>query len=74
MTDLSRSPPVADWHALDAETAISRCDSRPEGLREDEVNERLQRFGPNLIPAGRPDGAVVLPVVMVEKVLRRKRG
>ncbi|HSW42795.1 MAG TPA: HAD-IC family P-type ATPase [Patescibacteria group bacterium] len=50
----SGSEPVAaeTWHALDADEAVARLESRPEGLDAAEVADRQKRFGPNIL--GRP--------------------
>jgi Ca2+-transporting ATPase len=35
------------WHALPADEALSRLESREEGLSQEEVDRRLDRHGPN---------------------------
>jgi Ca2+-transporting ATPase len=35
------------WHTLPPEAVLERLGSRPEGLRDQEAEERLARFGPN---------------------------
>ncbi len=41
-----------DWHAIPAEEALDRLESRPEGLTEAEAAERLARHGPNRLEVG----------------------
>ncbi len=41
------------WHALDAEAALEALGTRFEGLKQDEVPERQERYGPNTIRAER---------------------
>ncbi|HET6604213.1 MAG TPA: HAD-IC family P-type ATPase [Xanthomonadaceae bacterium] len=54
MIDPAHPPPATDWHALDAERALAALDARATGLDESEVAERLERFGPNALPAAPP--------------------
>ncbi len=42
------------WHSLSAEEALSRLDSRPEGLSGEEAARRLQEHGPNRLPEEKP--------------------
>jgi len=39
------------WHGLDPEEAEQRMGGREEGLSEEEVAERRERYGPNRLPA-----------------------
>jgi magnesium-transporting ATPase (P-type) len=39
------------WHSLDPEAAEQRVGGSEEGLGEDEVAERRERYGPNRLPA-----------------------
>ncbi|HET9069857.1 MAG TPA: HAD-IC family P-type ATPase, partial [Amaricoccus sp.] len=41
---------ATDWHALSAEAALERLESRPGGLDGDEPARRLARHGPNALP------------------------
>lgn len=47
------STPPSDWHHLDPDTVCSLLDSAPLGLSHKEAAQRLQRFGPNTLPAAR---------------------
>ena len=38
------------WHALEASTVLSRLDTSDAGLSHVEARQRLQRFGPNVLP------------------------
>ena len=38
------------WYKLDTEAVLTETASRPEGLTNAEVAERLKRFGPNILP------------------------
>lgn len=46
------------WHALEPDAALEALDARREGLSEDEVEERRERFGPNELPRRRRAGPV----------------
>ncbi|TDO13947.1 MULTISPECIES: cation-translocating P-type ATPase [Halomonas] len=46
MTDHSQNGAV-DWHALSPDEALSRLESRTQGLSPQEVEQRLERYGPN---------------------------
>lgn len=35
------------WHALTGEEALERLDAAPDGLADDEANQRLEQYGPN---------------------------
>jgi magnesium-transporting ATPase (P-type) len=37
------------WHALSDQDVMTRLDTRPDGLHDGEVTERLQRFGANTL-------------------------
>lgn len=52
-------PPRVPWHALDPEPAFERLGSGPEGLPLDEVESRLERYGPNRLPPPRRRGPLV---------------
>jgi magnesium-transporting ATPase (P-type) len=47
LQDMQQQP---HWHALAADTAFERLESRPEGLSDAEAVERLARYGPNHLP------------------------
>jgi len=47
-----RVPPAeVPWHALSVEEVLRRLDSSPAGLSASDAYARLQRFGPNALPA-----------------------
>ncbi|MBN1653386.1 MAG: HAD-IC family P-type ATPase [Deltaproteobacteria bacterium] len=48
------------WHAVEAHQAVEKLDGRQEGLSEPEADERIERFGPNIIALGRPEGPLTL--------------
>ncbi|MCA1789163.1 MAG: cation-transporting P-type ATPase, partial [Thioalkalivibrio sp.] len=39
------------WHGLDPEEVEQKVGGREEGLNEEEVTERRERYGPNRLPA-----------------------
>ncbi|RFF26388.1 MULTISPECIES: HAD-IC family P-type ATPase [unclassified Wenzhouxiangella] len=47
---------TTSWHTLDAQDALGRLDSAPQGLESAEAEERQHRYGPNSLPtkAARP--------------------
>lgn len=45
--------PVA-WHALPADAVLARLETSGDGLDLDEAKRRLERYGPNQLPAPRP--------------------
>ncbi|MGG5887565.1 HAD-IC family P-type ATPase [Falsiroseomonas sp. HC035] len=57
----NKPPGSADdtpWHAIPAEAALARLNSRPEGLGAAEAAQRLAEHGPNRLPAGAPRSAL----------------
>ncbi|HEU5283023.1 MAG TPA: cation-transporting P-type ATPase [Burkholderiales bacterium] len=62
-------PPQQDWHALSAEEALRRLDTRAEGLPIEEARARLARFGPNSLPPARTRGALMRFVAQFHNVL-----
>ncbi|MEZ5444398.1 MAG: cation-transporting P-type ATPase [Gammaproteobacteria bacterium] len=46
------------WHALAAEEAFKRMQTRPEGLTEAEADQRLRKYGPNSLPQPPKRGAL----------------
>jgi len=56
----SGSHPAANraWHALEAQAALAGLESEPGGLSDDEAARRLDAYGPNRLPRGRPRGAL----------------
>lgn len=42
-------PAEITWHALSDQDVMTRLDTRPDGLHDGEVTERLQRFGANIL-------------------------
>src|SRR5687767_14506256 len=51
------SMPPSPWHSLPAAEALRLLASRPEGLRPQEVAQRLARYGPNEFRTSRPVSA-----------------
>lgn len=47
MEKLSKKKELITWHSISAEAAIHKLVSHKNGLDEQEVEERLKRFGPN---------------------------
>jgi P-type Ca2+ transporter type 2C len=47
MTEATEDRQSPGWHQLAADAALSRIDSRPDGLAGSEVETRRARFGPN---------------------------
>jgi magnesium-transporting ATPase (P-type) len=50
------------WHALPDEEVLQQVRSSPEGLTKDEAAERLEKFGPNALPA--PEPPTLLAVIL----------
>jgi len=46
----SSKPTVAGWHALPADEVLDGLSTSMQGLTEEEVRERLRRYGPNRLP------------------------
>ena len=55
-----RDVTTPDWHALDEHEAIAALDARPEGLTATDARARLERFGPNRLPAAAGPSAAKL--------------
>ncbi|MBI4807454.1 MAG: cation-transporting P-type ATPase [Nitrosomonadales bacterium] len=47
------------WHCLSAQETLSALDSRAEGLDSGEAQHRLERYGPNALPAAPRDSLLV---------------
>ncbi len=59
MKDVRSEPgPAHPHHAEPHESVLERLESRPDGLSEAEAAERLDRCGPNVLPAARGRGAL----------------
>jgi len=52
--------PVPHWHGLPLAAAFERQNSGPAGLTDREAAERLQRFGPNVLPRSAPPAFLVI--------------
>ncbi len=50
---------LPEWHSLPAQEAMAALDTPPGGLSTDEALQRLERFGPNRLPAARKDGLLI---------------
>ncbi|PJA33337.1 MAG: carbonate dehydratase, partial [Zetaproteobacteria bacterium CG_4_9_14_3_um_filter_53_7] len=46
MTD-SQTKTAPNWHACDTDTAFAQAASTPDGLSSQEIEKRLEEFGPN---------------------------
>ena len=52
-------PPVSRPHARSAEDVLEQLSTRDAGLSADEAAHRLERHGPNALPAGTKDSALL---------------
>lgn len=50
------------WHALDEDAVFSCLESSRGGLTREEARNRLAQFGPNILPARKPPGALAIIV------------
>ncbi len=57
------------WHAANPEEALAAFDSTPRGVDEAEAERRLQRYGPNRLPAGSRRGPVSRLLLQFHNVL-----
>ncbi len=48
------------WHALPIEKVYRTLDSSPTGLGDEEARRRLERYGPNTLPAREPPGILII--------------
>jgi calcium-translocating P-type ATPase len=48
------APPAAAWHALSEAEALKRLEAPAQGLRDEQVIERRQEFGRNVLPSKAP--------------------
>jgi len=48
------------WHSFSIEKTFRELESRPDGLRQKEVKERLKKFGPNKLPEEKPFSRIKL--------------
>ncbi|MEO3430794.1 cation-transporting P-type ATPase [Pelagibius sp. CAU 1746] len=58
-----------DCHALEPAAALTALQTTSGGLAEDEAARRLEAFGPNRLPQGRPRGAVTRFLVQFHNLL-----
>ena len=49
----AKAAPAIPWHSLSAEEVVERLSSGDAGLSEAEARARLERYGPNALPAPR---------------------
>ena len=58
MTDVDTAPgePQPAWHALPAADVLGQVESNDSGLTAEEAGRRLEKFGPNRLPAPRRRG------------------
>jgi magnesium-transporting ATPase (P-type) len=56
----SRSVAARSWHTLEPDAALAALASRRDGLTDAEADDRLQRDGPNELPAAAERGALAL--------------
>ncbi len=42
------------WHAVDSDVVYKKLQTLPDGLSQEQVNERLREFGRNVLPAKEP--------------------
>ena len=59
----------AHWHALPAAQALTRLESRAEGLDGDEARRRLDRYGPNHLPQPRRRSPLLRLLLQFHNVL-----
>ncbi|MBP1929096.1 magnesium-transporting ATPase (P-type) [Methanolinea mesophila] len=48
------------WHSRPIEEVYERLCTGPSGLSEDEAEKRLEQYGPNVLPAKKPPGVLIL--------------
>ena len=64
MNDTNRA-----WHALDRDGLLAALDTRAEGLSQSEAEQRLERFGPNRLPAAPRQPAILRFLLQFHNVL-----
>ncbi|WP_127477026.1 cation-transporting P-type ATPase [Sulfurivermis fontis] len=57
------------WHAIPGAQALTELDSRPEGLGDEEIARRLQRYGPNHLPQPRRRSAFMRLLLQFHNIL-----
>ena len=62
-------PPSAAWHARPADQALRDMHSQREGLAQQEVQRRLERDGPNTLPAAPGRGPLLRFLLQFHNVL-----
>ena len=48
-----------NWHAMDSAEALSALDSNPQGLAQNEIINRIERYGPNQLAQPEPTSAIL---------------
>lgn len=68
-SDPSASSSVCAWHALSSEDTLRKFDTRIEGLRASEAEQRAAQFGPNALPEAGTRSALRRLVAQFHNVL-----
>jgi len=57
------------WHALEAQEALSKQNSSKAGLSSTEAAERLNKYGPNQLAAGKKNSPIKIFLVQFKSIL-----
>lgn len=69
MRESSPAAEAPSWHAIPAEEALRLLGSTPQGLSAAEAARRLERDGPNIFRAARPEPAWKILLVQLRSVV-----
>src|SRR5215475_7341213 len=70
MSDANSSGEVAPWHAMSVQEVVRRLGSNTgRGLDGAEASDRLKKYGPNRLPAGRKRGPLMRFFVQFNNIL-----
>ena len=62
-------PGEITWHASSEEDVMTRLDTRPDGLSDGEITERLQKFGANTLARAGGTGPWLIFWRQITKIL-----
>jgi len=60
---------LESWHSVDTEAVFKSLETTPEGLSNQEINSRLEKYGPNRLPEPKRTGPLVRFLLQFHNVL-----
>ncbi len=70
MTAINEKQTAKNWHSMNGEEVLNHFETDiDKGLTNDEANERINKFGKNVLPAGKKRGAFIRFISQFHNVL-----